>query len=608
MENVAQVEQKQAKAMIPYVPGKGLIPVDFDGAYRLAQILAASGLMPKGLDRPERVFVALQLGFELGITPMQAVQNIAVINNQPRVFGDLPLAMVRRSGQLESFEERAEGEGESYTATCIVKRKGDIKSVARSFSLQRAKAAGLASKDIWQKYPERMCMFRARQWALRDVFGDVLLGLPRHIADADDDAEMINVSPATQEKTAPIDNKKLEDLLGAPEVLPFQEVKEEIKTPKTEVELYAEPQEPLELNVIPDLQKLAQIVFGQNVTFIEFSTVDDYTTDSEKNKWLTIKVLKAKDILKGEIGFPTPKGFDEIRIATYPNHEHWLMVSVQVRPTPPKIKEPQPEEVPIEEFFKETSAPEPKFKERVLKYLKDSGADVLQVWNEVDLYANYVAEKTQRDRLEVEQMACKSESAFVGFMQYFESWHQKRLAQEGETARKLIEKEDEPDATPETIDDMQDKYHDAEQPPWEEDKLNPETPTQLDPTDFDAYKNKRNGMLVINYLKDHREAFEANPERLAQAKDWFDKRFAGKGYDWPLAVQNGQQQNGGNGGADINKQLAQLKAQVSQIRNEDMRGLLKASTSTWMSTNPLTVEGYNRLIEAYWEGKQSGKW
>ncbi len=174
------------KSVVPFEKGKGLVPKDMDGMYRLATAMAASGLMPKGIERPEAVFVALQMGFELGLTPMQAVQNIAVINGRPCMWGDAMLALVHNSKLLVKHDERSEGEGDNFSATCIVKRAGMNDVVARTFSMKKAAQAGLLSKDSWKRYPERMCQMRARSWALRDAFPDVLKGI-RGVADVDDD-------------------------------------------------------------------------------------------------------------------------------------------------------------------------------------------------------------------------------------------------------------------------------------------------------------------------------------------------------------------------------------------------------------------------------------
>jgi hypothetical protein len=50
--------------------------------------------------------------------------------------------------------------------------------ITRSFSISMAEAAGLTRKEgPWQTYPRRMLTMRARSWALRDGFADVLRGL-----------------------------------------------------------------------------------------------------------------------------------------------------------------------------------------------------------------------------------------------------------------------------------------------------------------------------------------------------------------------------------------------------------------------------------------------
>jgi len=113
---------------------------------------------------------------------MQAVQNIAVINNRPSIWGDAALALVRASGLLEEFEEWKEGTEytDGWTAYCKVKRHGDTKATIESFSWADAKRAKLTPADSsspWTKYPKRMLQMRARSWPLRDKFTDVLKGL-----------------------------------------------------------------------------------------------------------------------------------------------------------------------------------------------------------------------------------------------------------------------------------------------------------------------------------------------------------------------------------------------------------------------------------------------
>jgi hypothetical protein len=78
----------------------------------------------------------------------------------------------------EDVEEYFEGEGTpNPIAVCVAKRKGR-KPVVAKFSVEDAKRAGLwAKQGPWSAYPKRMMQMRARGFALRDAFPDVLKGL-----------------------------------------------------------------------------------------------------------------------------------------------------------------------------------------------------------------------------------------------------------------------------------------------------------------------------------------------------------------------------------------------------------------------------------------------
>jgi hypothetical protein len=164
--------------MFDVAPGGGLMPRSFEALYKMSSIMAASGLMPKGMDSTEAVFVAVQMGLELGMSPMQAVQNIAPINGRPSIYGDSVLGLVRASGLLEYITETIEGDGEQMLARCVAKRKNEPEAIERTFTVADAKTAGLWGKQgPWSQYPKRMLQMRARSWALRDGFGDVIKGL-----------------------------------------------------------------------------------------------------------------------------------------------------------------------------------------------------------------------------------------------------------------------------------------------------------------------------------------------------------------------------------------------------------------------------------------------
>jgi len=169
-------QPQESKAVVSY-GNTGVQLKTLDDAWRMAKAIAASGWAPKGMDRPEAILVALQFGAELGLTPMSALQSLAVINGRPSIYGDAALALVRGSGLLETYAQDIVGDGDKRAAVVSIKRRGEDVQEHR-FSVADAKRAGLWGKQgPWTQYPDRMLLFRARGFALRDAFGDVLKGL-----------------------------------------------------------------------------------------------------------------------------------------------------------------------------------------------------------------------------------------------------------------------------------------------------------------------------------------------------------------------------------------------------------------------------------------------
>ena len=164
--NTALTEHRQSNGM--------LNPQNIAEAIEIANVMSKSNIVPKDYQgNPGNIVVAIQWGMELGLPPLQAMQNLAVINGRPSLWGDAVIALVRGSGLMEYMREDVTDD----SATCTVKRKGEPET-ARSFSKEDAKRAGLLGKQgPWTQYPKRMLQMRARSWALRDVFPDVIKGI-----------------------------------------------------------------------------------------------------------------------------------------------------------------------------------------------------------------------------------------------------------------------------------------------------------------------------------------------------------------------------------------------------------------------------------------------
>ena len=150
----------------------------FEQAEKFATMFANSDFAPKDFKgKPANVLIAMQLGNELGLKPLQAVQNISVINGRSCVWGDLALALVRANPECRGVKEWIEGSVKDGNAVahCEVRRNDEV--IEESFSIEQAKRAALWGRQgPWTQYPERMLQMRARGFALRNSFPDALKG------------------------------------------------------------------------------------------------------------------------------------------------------------------------------------------------------------------------------------------------------------------------------------------------------------------------------------------------------------------------------------------------------------------------------------------------
>lgn len=198
-----------------------IVPADIEQVFRLARAISAARWAPKsymvdpkrwdsGFDE-SKIVVGILHGMELGLTPIAALQSIAVINGTPSIFGDGALAIVQASGLLEDFREdplMRDGMVVGYQCNC--RRRGMASPIVQRFTLEDASTANLLGKPgPWQEYRSRMLQMRARAWALRAGFADVLrgLGIVEEAQDLVVDAAPA-LLPAAQQEKRPTKGKK----------------------------------------------------------------------------------------------------------------------------------------------------------------------------------------------------------------------------------------------------------------------------------------------------------------------------------------------------------------------------------------------------------------
>lgn len=193
---------RNTKMTLPVVkPQFSLTPKSIDEAIRLAEMMSKSNIVPKEFaSNPGNILVAIQWGMELGLQPLQAMQSIAVINGRPSLWGDAVLALVKSSTLCEYVIEESTDDG----AVCRVKRVGEGEQ-SRSFTkVDAAKASLIGKQGPWTQYPKRMMQMRARSWALRDVFPDVLRGMAvaEELQDIEQEVGPLAAKQTEQEKPA----------------------------------------------------------------------------------------------------------------------------------------------------------------------------------------------------------------------------------------------------------------------------------------------------------------------------------------------------------------------------------------------------------------------
>lgn len=216
---------------------------------KVAETLAKSTIIPTNYrNKPEDIFVAISMGYQLGFPVEQSLQDIAVINGKPCLWGDGLLALVLNHPSYEWHKEEPIYSGQTITGYIFtIKRKGNDPH-SQTFTFDDAKKAGLFGKQgPWTNFPQRMLQMRARSWALRDKFADAMRGLS--IKEEQEDIETIEaelVKPTINESKTQVD--KLKVLL-----------KEPSKIAEQKNELKIDHKEPITPDQFIELEELMQL-------------------------------------------------------------------------------------------------------------------------------------------------------------------------------------------------------------------------------------------------------------------------------------------------------------------------------------------------------------
>lgn len=149
-------------------------PCDIESAKEISKILCASRLLPRSVQSPEAAFAIIVCGRELGLTAMQSLRGIHIVEGKPILASDTMLALALQSEKCEYFQVVVSN---GAIATYETKRRGAPQKTALSFTIEQAQAAGVTSKDNWKKYPDAMLRARCIAALARMVYPDVFMGI-----------------------------------------------------------------------------------------------------------------------------------------------------------------------------------------------------------------------------------------------------------------------------------------------------------------------------------------------------------------------------------------------------------------------------------------------
>lgn len=206
MELQQESQQDKQTGIVRYSP----IPQSIKQAVQISQILAQSSFTPPEVrGKPADIFALITHGAQLGLSPTQALQGLALIGGKMCIWGDTALAVARRSPRWAGMEEyytlggkRLSAEDvarmrslprdelpDDLTAICVIRcnEGGEVVERVGSYSVAQAKNALVFQQGRmsplwdkpgpWRTDPLRMLQMGARRFPLRDSFADALTGL-----------------------------------------------------------------------------------------------------------------------------------------------------------------------------------------------------------------------------------------------------------------------------------------------------------------------------------------------------------------------------------------------------------------------------------------------
>src|SRR5574343_259269 len=167
--------------------------IPYSDMEKMAGVIAQSGLF--GVKHPVQALALMLVAQAEGLHPATAARDYHVIQGRPALRTDAMLARFQSAGGKVQWHDYTD---DVVSPTFSHPAGGSLRV---EWTIERARTAGLAVKDVWKQYPRAMLRSRVISEGIRAVYPGVLSGMyaPEEVRD------MIPAAEPSPEPPPPFD-------------------------------------------------------------------------------------------------------------------------------------------------------------------------------------------------------------------------------------------------------------------------------------------------------------------------------------------------------------------------------------------------------------------
>lgn len=136
-----------------------IIPRELAESMSLGEVFVKSGMFPD-LKSQAQAVVKILAGKEYGLTPLQAITELYIVNGRISMSAKLIASAVKKSLKYNYHVDVHTAE-ECVISFFEITDKGAIEIGKSTFTIKDAARAGVINKEVWKSYPTQMLYARA---------------------------------------------------------------------------------------------------------------------------------------------------------------------------------------------------------------------------------------------------------------------------------------------------------------------------------------------------------------------------------------------------------------------------------------------------------------